>query len=133
MWRSLNDGNATTGVSCRVPCVRIRRKTRYCIHFGRFANPSMFAAMALTPSELQRTPLYGEHLRLRAKLIAFGGWEMPVYYTSILEEHQAVRAAAGLFDISHMGQFRVRGPAALGFLNRVLTNDVAKLKTGLGQ
>jgi aminomethyltransferase len=70
---------------------------------------------------------------LGAKLIEFGGWEMPVYYTSIMEEHQAVRTAAGLFDISHMGEIRARGGAALEFLNSVLTNDLRKLPPGQGQ
>jgi aminomethyltransferase len=93
----------------------------------------MFAAMAPTPSELQRTPLYGEHLRLRAKLIAFGGWEMPVYYTSILDEHQAVRQRAGIFDISHMGEVEISGPKAPEWLNSMLTNNLDRLSIGEGQ
>ena len=93
----------------------------------------MLAAMASTPSELQRTPLYGEHLRLRAKLIAFGGWEMPVYYTSILEEHQAVRQRAGIFDISHMGEVEISGPKATEWLNSMLTNNLDRLAVGEGQ
>ena len=84
----------------------------------------MFAAMAPTPSELQRTPLYGEHLRLRAKLIAFGGWEMAVYYTSILEEHQAVRQRAGIFDISHMGEVEISGPKASEIAGTNLTSPL---------
>ncbi len=63
----------------------------------------------------------------------FGGWEMPLYYSSIIEEHQAVRSAAGIFDISHMGEITVRGEGAAGFLNFVLTNDTGKLQPGLGQ
>jgi aminomethyltransferase len=82
---------------------------------------------------MKRTPLYEAHQKLGAKLIEFGGWEMPVYYTSIMEEHQAVRTAAGLFDISHMGEIYARGPAALEFLNGVLTNDLRKLAPGQGQ
>ena len=82
---------------------------------------------------MKHTPLYAAHQQLGAKLIEFGGWEMPVYYTSIMEEHQAVRTAAGLFDISHMGEIRVCGAAALEFLNGVLTNDLRKLVIGLGQ
>lgn len=82
---------------------------------------------------MKRTPLFNAHQKLGAKLIEFGGWEMPVYYTSIIEEHQAVRTAAGLFDISHMGEIQVRGGAALEFLNSVLTNDARKLTPGLGQ
>jgi aminomethyltransferase len=82
---------------------------------------------------VKHTPLYAAHQQLGAKLIEFGGWEMPVYYTSIMEEHQAVRTAAGLFDISHMGEIRVTGRAAAEFLNGVLTNDLRKLTPGLGQ
>jgi aminomethyltransferase len=82
---------------------------------------------------LKRTPLYAAHKKLGARLIDFGGWEMPVQYSGILEEHRAVRTAAGLFDISHMGQIAVRGGGAEGFLNRVLTNDVAKLQVRQGQ
>ena len=81
----------------------------------------------------KRTPLYSTHVRLGGRLIEFGGWEMPVQYSSIMAEHQAVRQAAGLFDISHMGDFRVRGPGTREFLNRALTNDVAKLGVNDGQ
>jgi aminomethyltransferase len=82
---------------------------------------------------LKRTPLYSAHQKLGGKLIEFGGWEMPVQYTSITDEHLAVRQAAGIFDISHMGEVFVGGPGAENFLNRVLTNDVRKLAPGLGQ
>jgi aminomethyltransferase len=82
---------------------------------------------------LRRTPLYESHQSLAAKLIDFGGWEMPVQYTSILDEHTAVRKAAGIFDISHMGEFYVTGTGAQEFLNLTLTNDVTKLSPGQGQ
>ena len=82
---------------------------------------------------LKRTPLFEAHQRLGGKLIEFGGWEMPVQYTSITDEHLAVRNAAGLFDISHMGEVLVTGAGAEAFLNRTLTNDVRKLTPGLGQ
>jgi aminomethyltransferase len=82
---------------------------------------------------LKRTPLFSAHQKLGARLVEFGGWEMPVQYTSILEEHQAVRTAAGLFDISHMGELLVSGSAAETFLNRVLTNDVRKLRIDQAQ
>jgi aminomethyltransferase len=82
---------------------------------------------------MKRTPLYAAHQKLGGKLIEFGGWEMPVQFTSITDEHLAVRKAAGLFDISHMGEVLVTGPAALPFLNRTLTNDLAKLAPGQGQ
>ena len=82
---------------------------------------------------MKRTPLYHAHQRLGGKLIEFGGWEMPVQYTSITDEHLAVRQAAGLFDISHMGEVLVHGPAAERFLNQTLTNDIRKLAVGQGQ
>ncbi|HEY5041507.1 MAG TPA: glycine cleavage system aminomethyltransferase GcvT [Verrucomicrobiae bacterium] len=82
---------------------------------------------------LKRTALFSAHQQLGAKLIDFGGWEMPVQYTSITDEHLAVRNAAGIFDISHMGEVTVSGAAAAEFLNQLLTNDINKLTPGLGQ
>jgi len=82
---------------------------------------------------LKRTPLYHLHQQLGARLVEFGGWEMPVQYTGIVEEHLAVRQAAGLFDISHMGEVAVHGPGAAEFLNHTLTNDIRKLAVGQGQ
>lgn len=82
---------------------------------------------------LKRTPLFETHQALGARLIDFGGWEMPVQYSSIVDEHKAVRAAAGIFDISHMGEFFVTGPGAADFLNHALTNDARKLTPGTGQ
>ena len=76
---------------------------------------------------LKRTPLFEAHRELGARLVEFGGWEMPVQYSGILEEHRAVRERAGLFDVSHMGEFRVEGPGALAFLNSLVPNDVSKL------
>ena len=82
---------------------------------------------------LKRTSLYAAHQKLGGKLIDFGGWEMPVQYTSITDEHLAVRHAAGIFDISHMGEVTVSGAGAAEFLNRTLTNDIRKLSSGQGQ
>jgi aminomethyltransferase len=79
---------------------------------------------------LQRTPLYDEHRALGAKLVEFGGWEMPVSYRGIMEEHRAVRTAAGLFDVSHMGEIEVLGPHAGATCQRLTTNDVRKLANG---
>lgn len=80
---------------------------------------------------LRKTPLHGEHRELGGKLVPFGGWEMPLQYaTGILAEHQAIRTAAGLFDVSHMGRYEVSGPGALAFTNYLVTNDVAKLEPG---
>jgi len=82
---------------------------------------------------LKRTPLYAVHQKHGGKLIEFGGWEMPVQYTSIMDEHLTVRTAAGMFDISHMGEVTVCGNGAAEYLNRVLTNDIRKLAPGQGQ
>ncbi len=82
---------------------------------------------------LKRTPLFAAHQKLGGKLIEFGGWEMPVHYTSITDEHLAVRNAAGIFDISHMGEVTVSGASSAAFLNHLLTNDLRKLTPGQGQ
>lgn len=79
---------------------------------------------------LKRTPLYDEHLVSKAKLIDFGGWEMPVQYAGVIDEHHAVRTKAGLFDVSHMGEISVQGEEALAFVQRLITNDVSKLGDG---
>ena len=81
-------------------------------------------------ANLRRTPLYPLHKELGAKFVPFAGWEMPVQYTSILDEAKAVRQSAGIFDVSHMGRLFVRGKNAEGFLNYLTTNNVEKLKEG---
>jgi aminomethyltransferase len=86
-----------------------------------------------SPSNLKRTPLCEEHQRLNARMVEFGGWLMPVQYTSIIQEHNAVRTGCGLFDISHMGEVRVSGRDATAFLNHLLTNDSSKLAAGQAQ
>lgn len=82
---------------------------------------------------LKRTILFSGHQKLSARLIDFGGWEMPVQYSGLIAEHLAVRSAAGIFDISHMGEATVCGAGAEEFLNYVLTNDIRKLAPGQGQ
>ncbi|HEV7519445.1 MAG TPA: glycine cleavage system aminomethyltransferase GcvT, partial [Thermoanaerobaculia bacterium] len=79
---------------------------------------------------LKRTPLYECHREAGGKMVPFAGWEMPVQYSGVMEEHRAVRTAAGLFDVSHMGEIRVRGAGALGLLQRLTPNDIAKLAPG---
>ncbi|HXG05175.1 MAG TPA: glycine cleavage system aminomethyltransferase GcvT [Candidatus Binatia bacterium] len=79
---------------------------------------------------LKRTPLYDLHVKAGARMVAFGGWEMPVQYTGIVEEHRAVRSAAGCFDVSHMGEFEASGPGALEALQYLTTNDVGALDVG---
>jgi len=80
-----------------------------------------------------RTPLYAEHLAAGAHLAPFGGWEMPIDYGSIMAEHHACRRQAGLFDISHMGEFLFDGPGALALVSALITNDPASLPPGQGQ
>ena len=86
--------------------------------------------MTTATEALKRTPLYEIHKDLGARMVDFGGWEMPVEYSGIREEHRAVRERAGLFDVSHMGEFEVEGKDALAFLQRLTTNDVSKLEPG---
>ena len=83
-----------------------------------------------TGPPLLRTPLFERHRALGGKLVPFGGWEMPVQYSGLTEEHVAVRTAAGLFDVSHMGEIRVRGPRALEVVQRLTTNDASTLIEG---
>ena len=83
-----------------------------------------------TEGELKRTPLYEMHKTLGAKLIPFAGWEMPVWYTSVLEEHLATRQAAGLFDVSHMGVYEIAGRDAASFLDAICANDCGNLEPG---
>ena len=86
-----------------------------------------------SPGGPRRTPLHAAHRKLGARMIEFGGWEMPVQYTGILEEHRAVRARAGLFDVSHMGEVEVAGRGALDAVQRLVTNDASKLAPGGAQ
>jgi glycine hydroxymethyltransferase len=79
---------------------------------------------------LRRTPVYELHRRLGAKIVPFAGWEMPVWYSSVVEEHTAVRQAAGLFDVAHMGVYQAEGPDAAVFLDNVVGNDVGGLEVG---
>jgi aminomethyltransferase len=83
-----------------------------------------------TTAPLRRTPLHQLHVASGAKMVEFGGWEMPLQYTGIVAEHRAVRSAVGLFDVSHMGEVAVRGPAAGDAVQRLITNDAAKLEDG---
>ncbi|MEI6535923.1 MAG: glycine cleavage system protein T, partial [Verrucomicrobiaceae bacterium] len=84
-------------------------------------------------ASLKRSPLHEMHVELGARMVPFAGWEMPVQYKGIVDEHKAVRERAGIFDISHMGQFLIEGRGAEAFLKRALTNNVSKLAPGQGQ
>jgi len=89
--------------------------------------------MALAEQTLKRTPLHARHAAAGARLVPFAGWEMPVQYGSIREEHVGVRTGAGVFDVSHMGQVQSSGPGAEAFLQRLLSNDVGALAVGGAQ
>jgi aminomethyltransferase len=82
---------------------------------------------------MKRTPLYSAHQALGARFVDFGGWEMPVQYTSIIAEHQAVRQRAGLFDVSHMGEIELRGPHAIAACQELTVNDLTRLRDGQAQ
>jgi aminomethyltransferase len=89
--------------------------------------------MSATDAKLRTSPLHEIHAQSGAKLVDFAGWNMPLHYSGILDEHHTVRSSAGLFDISHMGQIFVSGTAAEAWLNTILTNDVRQLSSGEGQ
>src|SRR5262245_35124765 len=78
----------------------------------------------------RRTPLNEAHRKLGARMVDFAGWDMPVQYSSIMGEHEAVRTAVGLFDVSHMGEIEFRGPGALETANRLISNDLARITDG---
>jgi aminomethyltransferase len=99
--------------------------------FGALTGPERgWSTEALVNSPLKRTPLYDAHVKAGARMVPFGGWEMPVQYAGIIEEHRAVRGAVGLFDVSHMGEFEVEGPQALAALQTLTTNDASMLDIG---
>src|ERR671918_569883 len=89
--------------------------------------------MAAGAETLKRTPLHDRHRAAGARLVPFAGWEMPVQYEGIKQEHVAVRTDAGIFDVSHMGEVETSGPDAEAFLQRVLSNDVSKIEVGGAQ
>ncbi len=89
--------------------------------------------VAAASETLRRTALFDRHVAAGAKLVPFAGWEMPVQYAGVREEHLAVRERAGMFDVSHMGEVETRGPGALDFLQRMLSNDVSKIAVGGAQ
>ena len=82
---------------------------------------------------MKETPFYKKHIALRAKMAPFAGYNMPISYTGIKDEHMAVRTNAGVFDVSHMGEFMVKGEHALDLIQHVTTNDASKLKKGEAQ
>ena len=87
----------------------------------------------MSDSPLSRTALFDEHVAAGARLVEFGGWEMPVQYQGIIAEHTTVRTSVGLFDLSHMGRLRFRGADAMAFVQKLTTNDVERLSAGRAQ
>src|ERR1044072_9860739 len=91
-------------------------------------------ALTATAPQLKRTPLNNAHGQMGGRMVEFGGWDMPVQSPAgTVEEHQATRTRAGLFDVSHMGEIEVRGPGAIAFVNRLCSNDASKLVDGQAQ
>src|SRR2546423_15572243 len=87
----------------------------------------------VTETPLKKTPLHARHRASGAKMVPFGGWDMPLEYSSITEEHIAVRTRAGLFDVSHMGEIEIAGKDALAAVQKISSNDRAKLAVGQAQ
>lgn len=102
-------------------------------HLGRDLSPRLMIVTTSTGVELKRTALNDVHRSAGARMVEFGGWEMPVEYSGISQEHLAVRRAAGLFDVSHMGEIEVRGRRALELLQYVASNDASRLEIGQAQ
>jgi aminomethyltransferase len=100
---------------------------------GRGRLLGSFRAVSATAAELRRTPLFRLHAAAGARLVPFAGWEMPVQYEGVRQEHLAVRTHAGVFDVSHMGQIETSGPGAAEFLRHLLSNDLGKVGTGGAQ
>src|SRR3954463_3080397 len=87
----------------------------------------------LRVTDLRQTALFETHKSLKARMVPFGGWNMPVEYSGIMQEHAAVRTGVGLFDVSHMGEFIVSGPEALNLIQHVTSNDASRLVDGQAQ
>jgi aminomethyltransferase len=108
--------------------ILIRGWDKMAAHMSHTPSPDTTAA---PPKKLlQKTPLYDRHVALGARIIDFGGWALPVQYSSIIEEHKAVRSAVGIFDVSHMGEVEFVGRGALAAVERLVSNDVRKLVDG---
>src|SRR4051812_4962486 len=116
--------NYSSGGRCGID--RIRRA--FCISLR---NPP--PTHNLPPSMLKRTPFYDFHVSAGARMVEFAGWEMPIVYRSIVDEHEQTRKSGSIFDVSHMGRVGFTGPDATRFLNRVLTRNVAEQKPGVSR
>src|SRR5690349_16832049 len=117
------------------PCSQVGSKVAFLQGFPAFVltSASLGGCMSESTGPLKKTPLNEVEKQLGGKMVDFGGWELPVQFGGILEEHDAVRNDVGVFDVSHMGEITVRGPQALELLQRATCNDVAKLVNGRAQ
>lgn len=106
-----------------------------CCHFAVLSShgPLTFTPELSHMSNLKRTPLFECHQARGAKLVEFAGWEMPVQYDGVIQEHQAVRSAVGIFDVSHMGEVRIKGAGSMQLLDYLTCNDVSKVQSGQAQ
>jgi glycine hydroxymethyltransferase len=139
-WLTLHVG--TEGNGSTIADVYARSPERFAVHKPYFVgqhlidpplldpDPAAFSWTERESETLERTPLHDAHVDLGARLVPFAGWEMPVWYTSALDEHRAVRECAGLFDLGHMGVFQISGEHATEFLNAVTSNYAAWLEDG---
>mgnify|MGYP005839164705 CR=1 FL=1 len=142
-WLTIPILGSNNGLSIRD--VYARSPERFCLEKIYFVAQSKLAVPEATAprdpwvweeiegEELEVTPLHEAHKKLGARLVPFAGWEMPVWYTSALEEHRAVRETAGLYDLGHMGVFQISGPHATAFLNAICSNYVSWLQNGQSQ
>jgi aminomethyltransferase len=96
-------------------------------------HPALIASLRAVPTTLRRTSLYDRHVDAGAKLVEFAGWEMPVQYEGVRQEHTAVREDVGVFDVSHMGEIETSGPQALELLQRLISNDLSRVPIGGAQ
>lgn len=106
----------------------IRGLLLHCATFAALCQKALVSI--LSPLNMKKTPLYHKHVALGAKMVPFAGFEMPVQYAGVTEEHLAVREKLGVFDVSHMGEFRASGPGALALIQKVCSNDASKLYDG---
>lgn len=112
------------------PALSLHPQRRRC--YGNYRNPALSEATPQTKT-LRKTPLNAAHRALKAKMVDFGGWDMPVEYGGLICEHMAVRTGVGVFDVSHMGCIQFRGPGSLAAVNRLCMNDAARLAVGQAQ
>jgi aminomethyltransferase len=109
------------------------RSLRWRMRQRNSESPALTASLRVVPTTLRRTALYDRHVAAGAKLVEFAGWEMPVQYAGVRQEHTAVRSDVGMFDVSHMGEIETSGPQALELLQRLISNDLSRVPIGGAQ